>query len=180
MFVHRSFDDLLGHSVVLGEEMVADAAGRILCNAVILAQPAAPFLRAWREEYRSFRSTGADEFWDEHSCRIPMRLARQNPELVTILSPEAFFWPGTSREDIDLLFNSRTVIESPRAYANHLWGSIGWKRYLEELTPARVRAIDSNFHYWARPYVVDLPDHFGGPTWPRRLARRLRTITRQG
>jgi hypothetical protein len=179
VFVHRPFDDLLGNSAVLGEEVVQDAAGRILCNAVILAEPGAPFLRAWYEEYRSFRSHGYDQFWDEHSCRIPMRLAGEIPEALTILPPDAFFRPGTSPADIALLFEPGGHIDSTSAYANHLWESIGWKRYLEELTPGRVRAIESNFHRWCRPYVAHLADDFGGPTLVRRLARRLRSFTRR-
>ncbi len=178
VFVQRPFDDLLGHSAVLGEEVVADAAGRILCNAVILAEPGAPFLRAWHEEYRSFRSRGHDEFWDEHSCRVPMRLAREMPDALTILPPEAFFRPGTSPEDIDLLFNAAGEIDTTHAHANHLWESIAWKRYLQELTPGRVRAIDSNFHRWCRPYVANLADDFGGPSPALRLARRLRALVR--
>lgn len=179
MVVVRPFDDLLCHSAVLGEEAVADSAGRILCNAVILAEAGAPFLQRWRDAYRTFRSRGQDEFWDEHSCRIPMRLAREHPDSVTILPPDAFFWPGTSQADIDLLFRTPDPIDAPTAYAHHLWGSIGWKRYLEELTPGRVRAVDSNFHRWARPYVAHLPDGYGGPSKARVLARRMRATLRR-
>jgi hypothetical protein len=62
------------------------------------------------------------------------------------------------------MFNSSAQIDTSGAYANHLWQTFAWKRYLEELTPGRVRAIDTNFHRWVRPFVADLPDDFGGPT----------------
>ena len=49
MPVRRPFDGLLGHITVLGEEAVADAEAKILCNAVILAEPASAFIEAWYE-----------------------------------------------------------------------------------------------------------------------------------
>jgi hypothetical protein len=87
VLVHRSFDDLLQHETVLGLDVSRVGADRLLCNAIILAQQNAPFLRAWYDEYRSFRSNGSDQFWDEHSCQVPARLAREMPQLLTILEP---------------------------------------------------------------------------------------------
>ncbi len=79
VFVHAAFDDLLGHSAVLGKQVV-DETEIGLCNAVILAEAHAPFLRRWRSEYRSFRSKGRDAYWDEHSVRIPFQLSKQFPD----------------------------------------------------------------------------------------------------
>ena len=45
VFVHRSFDPLLGHPAVLGEERI-DGAVVGLCNAIILAEPALRFCNA--------------------------------------------------------------------------------------------------------------------------------------
>jgi hypothetical protein len=64
-----------------------------ITNAVILAEPNAPFLRRWLDAYRSFRSKGKDEFWDEHSVVLPAKLARKYPQDITVLSEKAFFWP---------------------------------------------------------------------------------------
>ena len=44
-----------------------------------------------------------------------------------------------------------------QTYANHLWEGFAWK-YLEDLTPRRVRSVDTNFHLWARPLIDGLPD----------------------
>jgi mannosyltransferase OCH1-like enzyme len=79
VFVHRDFDDLLGHSAVMGLEGQGEREEG-LCNAVILAEPGAPFLTRWFEEYRHFRSRGRDEFWNEHSVKLPLRLMREHPE----------------------------------------------------------------------------------------------------
>jgi Glycosyltransferase sugar-binding region containing DXD motif len=44
VFVHTTFDQLLGHAAVLGRQVV-DEKDLGLCNAVILAEAQAPFLR---------------------------------------------------------------------------------------------------------------------------------------
>ena len=105
VFVHRDFDDLLHNSVVMGQEGVDGEFG--LANAVILAEPNAPFLCRWLEEYRSFRSKGNDEFWSEHSVILPQKLAREYPEEITILPYTAFFWPLWSRNIWSGYLNSR-------------------------------------------------------------------------
>ena len=69
VFVHRSFDHLLMNSTVLGRE--GDEAHDKLCNAVILAEPGAPFLKRWYEEYKDFRGQGRGRFWNEHSVQRP-------------------------------------------------------------------------------------------------------------
>src|SRR5690242_9005111 len=84
VFVHRDFDDLLGHQAILGRQLV-DGGKPGLCNAVILAERGASFLERWHGEYRWFRSKGRDEFWDEHSVQVPLKLAEQFPDELTIL-----------------------------------------------------------------------------------------------
>jgi len=183
VFVHRSFDDLLCNATVLGKQ-VLDGADFGLCNAVILSEAQAPFLRRWFSEYRSFRSLGRDEFWDEHSVQVPLRLFKQFPHEVTALPHFAFFWPTFKPDDIRLIFDSSGKIEISKALATHLWESIAWERYLEYLTPGRVRSIESNFHHWVRPLVASLPDVYGAPTFSdhlrlaaRALKRRIRSVT---
>jgi len=83
VFVHRSFDDLLDNSVVMGEELLEGEKG--LCNAVILAESNARFLNKWYCEYSSFRSKGRDEYWNEHSVKLPHRLATDFSDEVSVL-----------------------------------------------------------------------------------------------
>jgi Methyltransferase domain/Glycosyltransferase sugar-binding region containing DXD motif len=166
VFVHRGFDDLLENSVVLGQEGDTELVG--LCNAVILAEPNAPFLTRWYSKYKNFRSGGADPFWNEHSAKLPRQLAAAHPEELTILGPRAFFWPHWDHEGLRRLFASSNPIPSSGVYANHLWESRAWSEYLRNLTPARVRRIDSNFHHWLRPLIVDLPDDLGAPSFAAR------------
>jgi hypothetical protein len=171
VLVQRDFDDLLDESVVLGRE------GDIgMANAVILAEPNAPFLVRWLDAYRSFRSKGKDEFWSEHSVLLPAKLAQAYPQEVTILPEKAFFWPLWHDDHLDWIFRSNRPIPLDQTYANHLWESCAWL-FLENLTPDEVRAQDTNFHQWARPYLDDLPGNFGAPSnvgYLQGLKKRIR------
>jgi SAM-dependent methyltransferase len=164
--------------VVLGRESGDREFG--LCNAVILAEPGAPFLQRWHNEYRSFRSKGHDKYWGEHSVEIPLQLAKAHPGEVTILAPKAFFWPTWQEDGLKRIFASTEPIpdDDDGVYANHLWESHAWFAYLHDLTPARVRSIDSNFHFWVRPLIADLPDDFGARSTISRM--RSDIVTRFG
>jgi Glycosyltransferase sugar-binding region containing DXD motif len=172
VLVQRSFDDLLAHSAVLGQEGTDAEWG--LANAVMLAEPRSPFLCRWLDEYRSFRSTGRDEFWNEHSVQLPSKLARAYPEEVTVLPFTAFFWPLWTKEHIEWIFASNRPIPLEHTYCNHLWEAGAWD-YLDDLTPRRVRSVDTNFHRWARPFIAGLPDSYGAPP----LRRRAQKLKRQ-
>ncbi len=69
----RPFTPLLTHRCVLGWQGT-----RGPCNAVILSEPKGEFVRAWLETYRTFRSTGWDPYYDEHSVLMPARLRAKN------------------------------------------------------------------------------------------------------
>lgn len=170
VFVHRSFDNLLGHSTVLGEQRVG---GRVrgLCNAVILAEADAPFLKRWYLAYQSFRSKGQDGYWDEHSVRLPHTLATHFPDEVTIAPADAFFWPTCDSGDLAKMYASGEPLDVTNSYATHLWESYAWDSYLEQLTPKLVRTIDTNFHRWMRPMLDNLPDEYGAPGVSARLKR---------
>jgi hypothetical protein len=171
VLVNKDFAPLLGASCVLGTE-AADTIG--LCNAVILAEANAPFLRRWLESYHSFRSEGEDAYWNEHSVTIPNQLAAECPEEITVLDHKAFFWPLWTSDHLKWMFASTNNLEAPDAYAHHLWESRAWIEYLENLTVAEVRSIDTNFHRLIRPLIEDLPRRFGRPSWRARLATRAR------
>ncbi|WP_051165514.1 glycosyltransferase [Nocardia testacea] len=107
----RPLTPFLGESFVLGQEGVGGHIG--LCNAVILAEPDAPFGREWlrgwdpaTSRWSGFRSTGMDQFWSEMSVQYPAYLAGLFPELITVapmtistgpLGPPSI-WRGCSRD----------------------------------------------------------------------------------
>jgi hypothetical protein len=176
VLVHRDFDELLYESCVLGQEGFNAEYG--LANAIILAEPNAPFLKKWYEEYRWFRSRGQDMYWNEHSVRVPLALAQKHPDEVTILPHTAFYWPLWTPDHLQTMFACGRAPLKQGDFANHLWESLAWNDYLAGLTPAKVRGSDSNFHRWARPYIASLPDNFGAPTlrdfWNRPARTRIR------
>jgi hypothetical protein len=166
VFVHRSFDHLLDYSTVLGRE--DEEKHHKLCNAVILAEPQAPFLRRWLESYRDFRGKGRGKFWNEHSVLRPAMLANEHPNEITILSNRAFFWPLFWPDDLARIFAANESIVGPETLATHLWENKAWRPYLELLTPGKVRRTHNNFASWATPYLDGLPDDFAAPgAWQR-------------
>ena len=94
---------------------------------------------------------------------MPAKLAQAYPQDVTILPEKAFFWPLWHDDHLDWIFRSNRPIPMDQTYANHLWESCAWL-FLENLTPGEVRAQDTNFHRWARPYLDDLPGNYGAPS----------------
>jgi len=174
VLVHRSFDDLLGNSTVLGREGF-DEEDPSAADAVILGERQAPFLLRWMEEYRTFR--GDEGYWSEHAVQVPARLAKEHPTEITMLPPTAFFYPLWTPSDIEWIFGSNKPIPDG-AYANHLWESKAWDKYLDHLTPGRVRREDTNFHRWARPYVSDLPDNLGAAPLVTKLGKAARRVKR--
>lgn len=84
----KSFDDLLvDESFVMGQEGEGGNIG--LCNAVIISQPRAPFLRRWMESYTNFDGI----VWAWHSVAVPGHLSAVYPDEITVLNHTAFFWP---------------------------------------------------------------------------------------
>jgi Glycosyltransferase sugar-binding region containing DXD motif len=178
VFVHDSFDGLVAHAAVLGEE---HAHGGVvgLCNAVVLAESGSPFLTRWYAAYQTFRSKGRDEYWDEHSVKIPYALSQQFPNEITTLPHSAFFWPTFTQDNLALIFASHIPIDLSKTYTTHLWESRAWEDYLEHLTPGRVRALDTNFHRWARPMLAALPDDYGCPAATARFVSNIRRLRRR-
>jgi hypothetical protein len=173
VFVHSDFDHLLDHSVVLGQEGSDARIG--LCNAIIAAEPGAQFLKRWYEEYRWFRSKGRDDYWNEHSVLVPLNLSKKYPTELTVLPHKAFYWPLSNFEGLKLIFG-QPASDEKGTLANHLWESIAWQKYLEHLTPGKVRDVDSSFHRWARPFVSDLPRNYGQPSLAERCGRAVRVL----
>jgi hypothetical protein len=154
--------------MVLGQEGINGEHG--MANAVMLAEPNAPFLRRWLSEYRSFRSRGEDDFWSEHSVKIPQLIASRHPTEVTVLPYTAFFWPLWTKEHLSWIFDSREPIPLEKSYCTHLWEALSWD-YVDGLTPGMVRATETNFYGWARPLLDNLEDDYGALSLTERLVR---------
>lgn len=122
----RPFAELQFNGFWMGEQQE----GYGLCNATMGGVANAEFVTRWLAEYKTFRSRGHDEHWDEHSVRLPYALAGRYPESITVFDRRCFFEP--TWEDI------RTVFLQPgerlaRSYSVHLWESFSWP-WLSQLT----------------------------------------------
>jgi hypothetical protein len=162
VFVHGSFDTLLDNSVVMGLEGEGG-----LCNAVILAEKDAPFIREWYERYRAFDETR----WSGHSVLLPYELSQDFGPEVLKLPEKAFFWPTWRAKDIYAMFGAPNRPEVRGAFANHLWEQRA-RHYLAGLTPGHVRRADTAFHAWALPYLHGLPDDYGSGFDKKMMLRR--------
>jgi hypothetical protein len=149
----RSWDDLLTHPCVLGLQRNSRGGYDGLCNAVILAEPKSTFLQEWLNGFRSF----SNELWDEHSVRLPYRLARVTPEGTSgradlhVEPPESFFEPSYTQEDLKQLFER--CVEFPRAYCHHLWSGFSSAPYLSSLTERLIREVNTTYNKAARPHL---------------------------
>jgi len=107
----RPFDALLHFDVVLGAE-TPDLLGSGLIYA---RHPGAEFIRLWRQAY-------ADNFddtrWNEHSCWVPMRLARRYPSLVHV---EWFSIHRPNWFQREWLYTDSQLWDWSNNYAVHLW-----------------------------------------------------------
>jgi len=122
-----------------------------LCNAVLLAEKDSKFIRLWMEEYKSFRSRGKDKYWNEHSGRVPLKLASHYPDLVTLINPYAFHYPLYNAAGMKSMFEE--VTEFPEAYLHHLWESFSWDKYLSKLTTGEIRNHDTTYNIIARKFL---------------------------
>jgi len=122
-----------------------------LCNAVLLSEKDSPFINFWLDSYKTFRSQGRDDYWDEHSIKMPYELSKLHPNLLTKLSPYFFHFPLWDPEGLTLLFEK--TISFNNAYVHHTWESNSWDKYLSKLTVETILNSDSTYNCIARQYL---------------------------
>lgn len=91
-----------------------------LGNSVIMGEPQSQFMKRWYETYRTFRSTGHDQYYDEHGAGVSYKLASQFPNEISIFDETLFLTPDMTPAGITKLF--LTDGEYPNAFCHHLWG----------------------------------------------------------
>lgn len=91
-----------------------------LGNSVIMGEPQNQFMKRWYETYKTFRSTGHDQYYDEHGAGVSYKLATQFPNEITVFDETLFLTPDMTPAGITELF--LTNGEFPNAFCHHLWG----------------------------------------------------------
>jgi hypothetical protein len=118
----KPFDEFLKHDFT-----IAYQGDHGLCNAVLIAKPQNPFIKLWLQSYKSFRSTGKDQFYDEHSVILPMQLAMQRND-INVLDHTRFFYPLAENINnimfIDAYNHNDKKFIDEHCYCIHLWESI--------------------------------------------------------
>ena len=122
-----------------------------LCNAVLLSEKNSEFVNLWLNEYKSFRSKGRDKYWNEHSVRVPEKLAALHPESLSKLGPYVFHYPLYDKTGLKLMFEE--ITEFPEAYLHHLWESFSWDQYLSKLTIEGIKNDDTTYNLIARKFL---------------------------
>lgn len=121
-----------------------------LCNAVILSEKGSDFIKIWLESYKTFRSKGPDEFWGEHSVRMPLKLSREHPDKLRVLNYKTFHFPLYDDYGIKSLFEQNVKYKS--AYVHHVWESAS-RPYLARLTPEYIKTVDTTYNLIARKFL---------------------------
>lgn len=148
-------------SCVLGREndIVDQRTGRrerSLCNALIMAEPGAPFVRLWLDEMeRSF-----DGSWSGHSTLLPQRLSEQHPDLLHVEPSRSFYPFMWTPADLTTLFEGCQPLPDA-AYSIHLWSHLWWEKRRRDfcafhaglLTEEHVRGTDTTFNLLARRFL---------------------------
>lgn len=138
----KPFTDLLDNKFVMGQQGVGGEEG--LCPATMLSEPNSEFARYWLAGFKHSFKGGppGSSTWCTHSVQYPKFLAIVHPDLLTIVSHKAFFWPLYHQFHMEALFKFNYKFEE--AYSHHLWESSG-KTYLDNMTVEQIKKGGTTF-----------------------------------
>lgn len=110
----KPYHHLLQHEYAMGQESSTS-----LCNAIIFSEPNAEFLDLWEKDYvDAFVPNG----WAEACVVLPMTVAKNHPDKITILPGEMFYrpmWYETQK-----IFEDDCPVVPEDLYILHLWNKI--------------------------------------------------------
>lgn len=147
----KPFAPLLNNNTILGIQGHNNDFPEGLCDGVILSKKNSEYLNLWYQSYKTHKSKGRDQHWDEHAVRIPLKLAIENPKLISIASYNYFHYPLYTNDGIEMLFNNN--LSFPNAYCHHLWEQISWDKYLNNLSEEYIISVDTTYNKIARRFL---------------------------
>ena len=153
----KSFHELRKYEFVLGVQSNKNNSEIYgLCNAVILSTPQNKFIIDWIDTYTTFRSKGRDEYWDEHSVLMPLKLAYNYSDKIKILSNNAFYYPLWYSIN-EILFDNNIDINEYKKIINnnfciHLWDTYS-NKHLSNLTEDKILNENSLYNLIARKFL---------------------------
>ena len=153
----KSFKDLLKYDFIMGEQSNCDNTTVYgLCNAIILSKPNSLFANKWLDSYKTFRSKGRDQYWDEHSVLKPLELSKIYKEDIIILNSNIFFYPLWYSID-KILFSENIDIEEYKKiiennYCIHLWDTYS-NKYLKTLNEEIILTKNTLYNIFSRKFI---------------------------
>eukprot|EP00297_Palpitomonas_bilix_P006286 CAMPEP_0113886612 /NCGR_PEP_ID=MMETSP0780_2-20120614/11666_1 /TAXON_ID=652834 /ORGANISM="Palpitomonas bilix" /LENGTH=435 /DNA_ID=CAMNT_0000874875 /DNA_START=151 /DNA_END=1458 /DNA_ORIENTATION=- /assembly_acc=CAM_ASM_000599 len=138
-------EPLWSESFVMGSEGENGVHG--LCNAVMLAEPKAPFIDRWMKFYVD---AFEEEMWSMHSVKLPSVLALVESENITVKKDYAFFRPLW--DELDTLYTGKGY-DFSKNYAFHFWESMSGD-YIPHITEEAVLTKDTNFNLAVRGLLL--------------------------
>lgn len=160
LFVAPLPGHLYEYACVLGDEgALPDAAGVLrpsLCNALIMAQPQAPFVARWLDEsYAAF-----DGKWTSHSCQLASRLWEAHPDQVHVVPRHYFYrhpWTPAGMQSLFEKLDPDVRDTFSLHLCSHLWWDAGHTAFTGFhaglLTEDYVRAGATTYALLARPFL---------------------------
>lgn len=153
----KSFEDLRKYEFVIGAQGNKNNTEIYgLCNAVMLSKPNCEFVIEWIDTYTTFRSKGRDEYWDEHSVLMPLKLAYKYNDKIKILDNDSFYNPLWYNIN-EILFNEEININEYKKLINnnycvHLWDTYS-HNYLSKLTEDDILNKNTLYNLFARKFI---------------------------
>ncbi|CAG8496123.1 4693_t:CDS:2 [Cetraspora pellucida] len=157
IIVLQPFDDLLYDDFTMGIE---ETSTKVLCDAVLIGRPFAPFLTRWIQSYKNFN----DDDWSYHSVKVPYHMSKEYVNDIHVLSKTAFFWPTWTDEHLNLAFNT-TNYSFSNQYTYHMWSSASYERYLKHISPKSIKSVETSFNKAVRKFLTYLPKDFNEETF---------------
>ncbi len=156
VFVRPFPDSLRRHAFVAGRE--SDLGGKMsVCNAVLAAQPGAPFALRWRAAMPT-----ALDGWSDHSTLLPARLAAQHPDEIHIEPMETFYpFDHNAFGLLQLLMGDVPLPASTVSIHlwEHLWGAASRTDFVPFhsglITPQNIRTANTTLFRLLRRFLPE-------------------------
>ena len=169
LFVSPLPDAFFEESFVMGKELSEHTedgqpktAGS-LCNAWMMGEAGAPFLKLWMEQMVE----NFDGSWNNHSTLLPYRLSQEHSELIHVEPRRSFFHLSCTTPDLErIFFENNTDLEG--VYSIHLWNhlwqnTLWWNRKFLDLqflhgnviTPAYVQFAESTYAILSKRFLPE-------------------------
>ena len=164
VLVVNSFDDILDGPAIFGMERKEENFNEAVGVAVLMSRPDEAFMRIWKTEME--KVFDGEKCYACHSIELSKNLALKHPDIVNIMNPKSFYYPGWKLigdlfEPLPHPFGSKKNVKLTKDYfkdlhAIHLFESNEvFQRYASKITPEFIKTVDTYFTILVREYFED-------------------------